>query len=163
MNDQRATHAGNLEKSEVIPRGRETKSCRHRILVVDDDDDIRRFNEEALTAFGYHVEAAEDGAAGWDALNANSYDLLITDSSMPKLTGIELIKKLNAACMPVRVILASGVIPADEMELRLAATLPKPYTLDQLLETVRTVLTPTGSEWQSPSARNEPPAEGLRL
>ena len=77
-----------VEKLAIIPEGWENKVSRRRILVVDDDDDIRRFNAEALTGSGYHVEAAVDGAAGWEALNADRYDLLITDNSMPNISGI---------------------------------------------------------------------------
>jgi two-component system cell cycle response regulator CpdR len=137
MNDKQFLRA---EKPTDIPDGWETNLAGRRILVVDDDDDIRRFHAEALTAFGYHVESAVDGAEGWEALNANPYDLLITDNNMPKVTGIELIKKLNAVRMPVRVILASGATHAEESELRLAATLPKPFTLEELLGTVNKVL-----------------------
>jgi DNA-binding response OmpR family regulator len=133
-----------LEKPTLIPEGWENKVSRRRILVVDDDDAIRRFNFEALSSSGYHVEAAVDGAAGWEALNANKFDLLITDNNMPKLTGVELIKKLNEARMPVRVILASGVPPAEELELRLAAILPKPFTLEELLGTVKKVIGAAG-------------------
>jgi DNA-binding response OmpR family regulator len=138
MEDKSSTH---VEQPAIIPEGWETKVSRRRILVVEDDDDIRRFNAEALTGSGYHVEAAVDGAEGWEALNANPYDLLITDNNMPKLTGIELIKKLNDARMAVPVILASGLEHAHQVaELRLAATLPKPFTLEELLGTVQKVL-----------------------
>ena len=92
------------ETPASIPDGWENKVSRRRILVVEDDDDIRRFNAEALTRSGYHVEAAVDGAAGWEALNAGRYDLLITDNNMPNLSGIKLIKKLNDARIAVRVI-----------------------------------------------------------
>ena len=67
-----------------------------RILVVDDDEAFRRLNTEVLNCSGYQVDAAEDGAVGWEAIQANRYDLLITDNSMPKLTGVELVKKLRA-------------------------------------------------------------------
>jgi two-component system chemotaxis response regulator CheY len=127
------------EKPVVIPEGWENKVSRRRILIVDDDGDMRRFNTEALIGSGYHVEAAVDGAEGWEALNASRYDLLITDNNMPNLTGIELIKKLHAAHIPTLVILASGVSHLEEAELRLAATLPKPFTLDELLGTVKKV------------------------
>jgi two-component system chemotaxis response regulator CheY len=151
------------EKPAVIPEGWENKVPRRRILVVDDDDDIRRFNTEALTGSGYHVEAAVDGAQGWEALNASCYDLLITDNNMPNLTGIELIKKLNAARMAVPVILASGVSHTEESELRLAATLPKPFTLDELLGTVKKVLGETGGDaWQAPQS-NQPPVDPWRV
>ena len=152
-----------VERPAIIPEGWENKVSRRRILVVEDDDDIRRFNAEALTGSGYHVEAAVDGAQGWEALNASRYDLLITDNSMPNLTGVELIKKVNEARIPVRVILASGVPPAEESELRLAATLPKPFTLDELLGTVKKVLGEAdGGEYQAP-APNLPPADPWRV
>jgi len=50
----------------------------HRILVVDDDDDIRLLSANVLLGSGYEVDAAKDGAAGWDALHANHYDLLLS-------------------------------------------------------------------------------------
>jgi two-component system, chemotaxis family, chemotaxis protein CheY len=152
-----------VEKPAFIPEGWENKVPRRRILVVDDDDDIRRFNAEALTGSGYHVEAAVDGAQGWAALNASRYDLLITDNNMPNLTGIELVKKINAARMPVPVILASGMPHAEEAELRLAATLPKPFTLEELLGTVKKVLGEVdGGQWQAPPS-NRPSVDPWRV
>lgn len=133
--------------------------------MVDDDSDIRQLSTEALAGSGYHVDVAEDGAAGWEALNANSYDLLITDHNMPKLTGIDLIKKLHSARMSVPVILSSGVISGEALELQLAATLPKPFTLDQLLGTVRQVLRAIEGERMDPSLVRQNPAfaDGYRL
>jgi len=122
---------------------------------------------EALAGSGYHVDAAEDGAAGWEALNANSYDLLITDHSMPKLSGINLIKKLRSARMAVPVILSSGIISGEKLELPLVAALPKPFTLDQLLGTVRQVLRATESDRErgdpSQIGPSPPSADGCRL
>ncbi|MEP6467683.1 MAG: response regulator [Parafilimonas sp.] len=146
MEDKSFTH---VESPARIPEGWETQVPRRRILVVEDDENIRRFNAEALTGYGYHVEIAVDGAEGWTALNANRFDLLITDNNMPNLSGLELIKKLNDARMPVRVILASGTSLAEESDLRLAATLPKPFSRRELLGTVKKVLGETDSDgWQ---------------
>jgi DNA-binding response OmpR family regulator len=138
-----------------------------RILVVDDDSDIRRLNAEVLTASGYRVDAVEDGAAGWEALNASSYDLLITDNNMPRVTGMELIKKVQSARMALPVILASGATRAEAAEMHLAATLPKPFTLDELLGTVKKVLgeaegTSMQIEFLPSLWQNQPPADGLR-
>src|SRR6185369_4261945 len=73
-----------------------------------------------------------------------SYDLLITDNRMPRVTGLELIKKLRSEDMTLPVILASGTVPVEELNrhpwLQLDASLPKPFTITQLLETVKTVL-----------------------
>jgi len=115
-----------------------------RILLVEDEAELRRFNTEVLTRNGYCVDAVEDGALAWEVLNARSYDLLITDNSMPKVTGIELLKKLQNANMAVAVIMATGVLPEWEFRrnpaLAPAVTLVKPYTVPELLRAVRTVL-----------------------
>src|SRR5580658_9463351 len=88
-----------------------TTNPRQRILVVEDDADIRRVNTEVLIYSGYQVDAAEDGAAAWDALQLNQYDLMVTDNDMPKVTGVELIQKLQTARMAVPVIMATGTSP----------------------------------------------------
>jgi DNA-binding response OmpR family regulator len=116
----------------------------NRILLVDDDISIRQISAEVLTAFGYQVDTVEDGVAGWDALRASRYDLLITDHKMPKISGIELVKKLRSARVTLPVVLVSAIIPTDELtrnpSLQLAATLPKPFSAEELLRTVKKVL-----------------------
>jgi CheY-like chemotaxis protein len=62
-------------------------NLRQRILVAEDDPDIRRLNSEALLCSGYHVDAVENGADAWEALQLKDYDLVVTDYNMPKLTG----------------------------------------------------------------------------
>jgi DNA-binding response OmpR family regulator len=116
----------------------------HRILLVDDDLYTRELNAGVLIQSGYKVDTANDGADAWKALNDESYDLLITDNKMPRVTGLELIKKLRAEDMALPVILASGTVPEDELNrhpwLQLDATLPKPFTIAELLEAVKKVL-----------------------
>jgi DNA-binding response OmpR family regulator len=115
-----------------------------RILVVEDEPAIRQLNAQVLLGSGYQVAAAEDGVAGWKALHANHFDLLITDHNMPRLSGVELVKKVRAARMTLPVILATGSLPEEELErhpwLQLAATLLKPFSPHQLLATVKKVL-----------------------
>jgi two-component system response regulator QseB len=116
-----------------------------RILVVEDDSDIRQLGTELLTRSGYEVDCAADGAAAWEALNTDTcYDLMIIDNNMPKLTGVGLLKKLRAARMALPVIMATGILPEHEFTrypwLQPAATLLKPYTADELLGTVRNIL-----------------------
>jgi CheY-like chemotaxis protein len=101
-----------------------------RILVVEDDSNIRQLNSEVLTQCGYHVVAAGDGAAAWTTLQRNGYDLLITDNEMPRVTGVDLLKKLHAAHLAVPVIMATETPPMDEFSrcpwLTPAAMLTKP-------------------------------------
>jgi DNA-binding response OmpR family regulator len=116
----------------------------HRILLVDDDPDIRSLNADVLVRAGYHVDTAENGVSGWKALQANRYDALITDNTMPGVTGLDLIKQLRSADMTLSVILASGTVPAEELNrcpwLEVNALLPKPYSIAELLRTVDQVL-----------------------
>ena len=128
----------------VATPARDPTNPSQRILVVEDDMAIRQLNAKVLECSGYQVAAAEDGAAGWEALHANDFDLLITDHDMPRLTGLELLKRVRSARMNLPVILATGTLPEEELErhpwLQLAATLLKPFSPHQLLETVQQVL-----------------------
>jgi DNA-binding response OmpR family regulator len=114
------------------------------ILLVEDDPIILNLSSRFLARSGYSVETAKDGLEGWKAVNAKKFDLLITDHDMPGLTGVELIKKSRLARMSLPIILVSGVFPTEEVEkhpwLHLAATMLKPFSLDQLLNTVKEVL-----------------------
>jgi DNA-binding response OmpR family regulator len=115
------------------------------ILVVEDDEDIRRICVKILTDSGYQVATAEDGKAAWKMLQAAGhdpcgFDLLITDNQMPQLSGVELVKRLRAADMNLPVVMASGTVPDNTGGLHLAAILPKPFMPDQLLQVVGEVL-----------------------
>ena len=115
-----------------------------RILVAEDDGGIRRLYASLLGKSGYQVDAVEDGAAAWDAIQCNRYDLLITDNKMPRVSGVELVEMLRSAGMTLSVILVSGLLPMEELErkpgLQLAATLTKPFFPDQFLRTVKNAL-----------------------
>ena len=114
------------------------------ILLVEDDNDLRYLNAEVLKQSGYQVDTAEDGASGWRALNAKRYDVLITDHTMPRVTGLDLIKKLRSEEMQLSVILASGTVPTEEVSrypwLQLDAMLLKPYAAEEMLDAVKMVL-----------------------
>ena len=132
------------DQAAAQPDGVRAKTAPHHILVVEDDRDLRQFNARVLIHTGYAVDVAEDGGAAWEALQANRYDLMITDNKMPKLTGIELLKKLRTARMGLPVIMATGHLPTEELAQNLwlepVITLAKPYATDQLLDTVKEVL-----------------------
>jgi len=143
----------------------------YRMLVVDDDPLICRLNREVLIYSGYQVDATNDGAAAWDALRVNNYDLQLTDNDMPQVTGMDLLKKVHATRMAVPVVMATGTLPAREFDLypwlQPAAALLKPYSFDKLLETVKEVLSATATvkaEIAPPQNVHGKPANGaLRL
>ncbi|MGP8236215.1 MAG: response regulator [Limisphaerales bacterium] len=116
----------------------------YRILLADDETSLRDFMKSVLAQSGYHVDAAQDGALAWAALQTETYDLLITDYKMPKMSGIELVRNLRSAGMALPVIVVTGTLPAYDLSqntsLQIAATLAKPFTVPELLETVGKVL-----------------------
>lgn len=114
-----------------------------RILLVDDDALIRQVAVQTLTRNGYRVDAFEDGRFGWKALRTRRYDLLITDNTMPYMTGLELIERVRSAKMTLPVILASGTLSPeaiDRIQWSQLFRLSKPFDNEQLLDTVRTCL-----------------------
>jgi DNA-binding response OmpR family regulator len=138
----------------------------HRILVVDDDASFRQLNTKVLTHSGYAVNAAEDGAAAWEALTTGRYDLMITDNVMPKMTGVELIVNLRAARMALPVIMTTATVPTPDSVPAAwpapAAMLLKPYSIADLLGTVQAVLHATrdvaGPESLPPGGPGQPAA-----
>jgi CheY-like chemotaxis protein len=131
------------EAQPIIPTQGQTNSP-PRILVVDDDRASRLISLDALTASGYEVEVANDGADGWEALQTYDYDLVLTDNHMPRMTGLEMIEKLNSARMTIPIIMATRSLPVDDFArrpwLKPDATLQKPFTSDDLLNMVRNAL-----------------------
>jgi DNA-binding response OmpR family regulator len=142
-----------------------------RILVVEDDACIRQLNTEVLIQFGYAVDAAEDGAAAWRALHLADFDLMVTDNEMPKISGVELLKKMRAARMDLPVIMATAVPPITEFArcpwLQPAAVLCKPYTVDELVGTVREVLRVSdgapGQTAAPPNPPGDPPVDSWQM
>ena len=119
-----------------------------RILVVEDDELVLQLYSDVLLRSGYHVDTAKDGDEGWRVLfaarsSSDIYDLLITDNSMPKLTGVELIAMLRSANMNLPVILATGMAPSNTKHLRLSAILTKPFSITELLQKVEEILQDT--------------------
>ncbi|OPY69547.1 MAG: Chemotaxis protein CheA [Syntrophorhabdaceae bacterium PtaU1.Bin034] len=66
-----------------------------RILVVDDSLTVREVERRLLENKGYGVTVAVDGVDGWNALQLGSFDLIVSDIDMPRMNGIELIKKIK--------------------------------------------------------------------
>ena len=138
-------------KEPASPSIRSAANLHQRILVVDDNTDTRQLSIDMLVCSGYDVEGVEDGADGWAALQANNYDLVITDNQMPRMTGIEMITKARASRMELPIIMATGHLPVEEFArkpwLKPDAMLQRPFSNDELLATVKNILrTDDGSD-----------------
>jgi len=109
-----------------------------RILVIDDDEPIREFLRYVFEKEGLVVDDARDGAEGLEFINNNTYDTVITDISMPKKDGVEIIIALRESGAATRIIAMSGVASKDKL-LQIAdmygadAIISKPFTSDQIL------------------------------
>jgi PAS domain S-box-containing protein len=128
------------EVEQQMPRGHG-----ERILVIDDEDSVRRITQQTLKAFGYEVILASDGteAVGIYAKRSNDIAAVLTDMTMPIMDGpatIQVLKRLNPE---VRIIAASGLTntgKAQASALGVTHFLPKPYTAEALLRTLSRIL-----------------------
>jgi len=107
-----------------------------RILVVDDEESIREFLEIMLKKEGYEVTLAEDGQVAKDLLLKKSFDLIISDLQMPKVTGIELLKYVKEAFPDVFFMLitafGSTENAVEAMKMGAYDYLTKPFKIDEV-------------------------------
>jgi CheY-like chemotaxis protein len=118
-----------------------------RILVIDDDPDIRDTVRRMLESRGHSVETASDGTAGINALAQRAPDLVITDIFMPGRDGIETLIELRKAFPSLKVIAMSGGggggllnLLHDAELLGADRTIPKPFIPRELLAAVNDLL-----------------------
>jgi len=121
-------------------RGSET------ILLVEDEEALRRVGREMLEMYGYTVLLAADGAAGL-ALAQNHPDpiqLLMTDILMPKMSGIELAERLSTLRPELKILYTSGYNDngVNLQTIERARYLQKPYAMEELARTLRQLLDP---------------------
>ena len=114
------------------------------ILVIDDENSIRRSLKEILEFENHTVDEAEDGEAGYNMALKNNYDVILSDIKMPKLDGLELLQKLNESAVLSSIIMMSGhgSIETAVSALKSGAYdyLANPIDLNRLLVTVRNAL-----------------------
>jgi len=116
-----------------------------RVLVIDDNQDVRDLIQFILEGAGYSVELAPDGEAGLRSQRARPADVVITDLFMPNQDGLETIARLREEYPRVRVVAMSGGggsaikggrYLSTALEVGAHVLLPKPFDLDQLLRAV---------------------------
>lgn len=124
-----------------------------RILIVEDDEDIRDLVRDILEGEGYDVLVAGDGNVGSKLWREQAVDLVITDIVMPEKDGIETIAELRRHYPDVAVIAISGggrVGPEHYLEsaalLGAVSTLTKPFGRNDLLSEVRKALEGSGAQ-----------------
>jgi len=120
-----------------------------RILVIDDQDSIRRVVRRALEQDGHEVFDASDGELGMEILESHSFDVVITDIFMPGQDGIVTLRQVRKRFPEVKVIVISGGDSTGMMDLREDAellgavkSLQKPFNAREIMDVVRSVLGP---------------------
>jgi DNA-binding response OmpR family regulator len=118
-----------------------------RILLIEDDEPLRRALAFGLAKAGHAVDVADDGAGGFALFQRSGYDLVVTDIFMPGQEGILTIRQLRAAAPDLKIIAISGGTVADGFDPLVAAgrlgadrTLRKPIRSDELVRTVNELL-----------------------
>jgi DNA-binding NtrC family response regulator len=118
------------------------------ILIVDDDDAIRSILYDLLSE-KYECDTARMAEEALQYLKVESYDAILTDISMPGLTGVELLKRVKEKDLPPPVIVISGKVSEQDsqafMDLGAFAYVNKPFSLDEIEDVVERALEQTQS------------------
>jgi len=139
-----ASMSAHLDATEA-PAGKDLTGC-GTVLLVEDEDPVRKFGARALRNKGYKVIEAESGEAALEAIRdaSEKIDLLITDVVMPRLDGPGLVREVREIRSDIKVIFISGYAE-DAFRQRLDSDsdidfLPKPFSLKQLATKVKDVI-----------------------
>jgi len=115
-----------------------------RILVVEDEKDIRDYLKRTLEAQCYAVDIAEDGERGLYLSRVNEYDAIIMDNMMPKITGLELCLKIREDENKVPILMLSvASATTTKVDLLNAGAddyLTKPFSFDELIARLKALL-----------------------
>jgi two-component system NtrC family response regulator len=130
-----------------------------KILIIDDDDSLRRVLEYNLQEAGYEVSAAVDGGTGLALFDEREPDLVITDLKMPGVTGFQVLAaiKERVPATPVIVLTAFGAVETAVEAMKLGAYdyITKPFNRDELRLTVKKALEMRGLSEENRRLREE--------
>ena len=108
-----------------------------KILVVDDESLMREFISESLISHGYDVDCAESGMQAFEFMNGEVYDVILTDYKMPKVTGMDVLKRTRDKMPDTKVIImtAYGTVEnaVEAMKLGAFDYIAKPFGVDEVL------------------------------
>lgn len=125
----------------MVPEGQESVT---RILLAEDDEDMRRFLVKALERAGYEVTDFDNGASAYERLREEPFNLLLTDIVMPEMDGIELARRATEIDPDLKVMFITGfaavALNPDSKAPKDAKILSKPFHLRDLVNEVEKML-----------------------
>ncbi|MBW2143412.1 MAG: response regulator [Deltaproteobacteria bacterium] len=145
----RLSHLLNLMSDEalidLIKKGIKRQAQRKKkILVVEDEVGLQELFRDILLIEGYDVSVAGDGAGGYEVYRQFRPDLVFADVVMPKMSGLELVRKIRDVNPRIKVIFVSGFFGIEQLKRELDAeilrygygTLSKPFKISEMLDLV---------------------------
>ncbi len=135
-----------LREQDPSPKAATPSRGQENILLVDDEELLLDIGRQILEEYGYRVQTAANGSAALDLIRRQpgAFDLVITDQTMPDLTGEELARKLGQLYPELPIILCSGYNTLQEKSstegLGIREYCQKPLDMDLLVETIRKIL-----------------------
>ena len=138
-----------------------------KILVVDDEPSILELIEYNLESNNYQVTTAKDGQEAFDKVSGQTFDLMLLDQMLPKMSGIEVLKKMRKSDNLTPVIFLTAVDSEDnKIEGLISGAddyVTKPFSIKELLARIEVVLRRTSSENKSKSFQLNTDVKGLIL
>ncbi len=115
-----------------------------KILLAEDDDDMRRFLVKALENAGHSVSSFAEGASAYEEIKQKPFDLLLTDIVMPEMDGIELARRAAELDPALKIMFITGfaavALNPDSQAPKDAKILSKPFHLRDLVDEVNKLL-----------------------
>ncbi len=151
MRQHQTAAAGNgfQRQSDKVKAGRAVR----RVLIVDDNQGLRRLLVTFFSGLQYDVSEAADGKEAFELFRQQPFDLVVTDVQMPKWNGLRLLSSIKAISRETPVVLMTGMAITEIAPPAAAAVLHKPFRLEDLQKTVSMTF---GSGRQSNVRRAEP-------
>ena len=129
-----------MTTSNVTPEGQ----LKGRILLAEDDEDMRRFLAKALENAGFEVTSFDNGQSAYERLREEPFNLLLTDIVMPQMDGIELARKAAELDPDLKIMFITGfaavALNADIETPKDAKILSKPFHLRDLVSEVNRLI-----------------------
>jgi CheY-like chemotaxis protein len=117
---------------------------KQRILIVDDESDLRTLLGTVLTTAGYEIKSASDGDEAIKLISKQKFDLTILDINMPTVNGIQVLKYLKEHCPSTKAIMLTGYADLkhamEAKEYGATDFIGKPYKVDDILTTIKRLL-----------------------